>query len=80
MSTDSRNGMNDAIRLGMLTPSSNSVLEPMTAAMLADTPDITAHFSRLRVLAINLDGNASAQFDAAPMVAAAELLADAKGL
>ena len=78
MSTDSRNGMNDAIRLGMLTPSSNSVLEPMTAAMLADTPDITAHFSRLRVLAINLDGNASAQFDAAPMVAAAELLADAK--
>lgn len=70
--------MSGAIRLGMLTPSSNTVLEPMTGAMLTDTPDITAHFSRLRVLAINLDGNATAQFDAAPMVAAAELLADAK--
>lgn len=67
-----------AIRLGMLTPSSNTVLEPMTAVMLAETPEITAHFSRLRVLAINLDGDATAQFDPAPMVAAAELLADAK--
>ena len=70
--------MSGAIRLGMLTPSSNTVLEPMTGAMLAETPEITAHFSRLRVLAINLDGNATAQFDPAPMVAAAELLADAK--
>lgn len=70
--------MSGAVRLGMLTPSSNTVLEPMTGAMLAETPDITAHFSRLRVLAINLDGDATAQFDPAPMVAAAELLADAK--
>lgn len=70
--------MSGAIRLGMLTPSSNTVLEPMTSAMLAETPEITAHFNRLRVLAINLDGNATSQFDAAPMVAAAELLADAK--
>lgn len=70
--------MMGALRLGMLTPSSNTVLEPMTGAMLAQTPGITAHFSRLRVLAINLDGNATAQFDPAPMVAAAELLADAK--
>lgn len=70
--------MSDAIRLGMLTPSSNTVLEPMTGAMLAETPEITAHFARLRVLAINLDGDATAQFDPAPMVAAAELLADAK--
>lgn len=70
--------MTEAIRLGMLTPSSNTVLEPMTGAMLAETPGITAHFSRLRVLAINLDGDATAQFDPAPMVAAAELLADAK--
>lgn len=70
--------MTGAVRLGMLTPSSNTVLEPMTGAMLAETPGITAHFSRLRVLAINLDGDATAQFDPAPMVAAAELLADAK--
>ena len=70
--------MMETIRLGMLTPSSNTVLEPMTSAMLAETPGITAHFARLRVLAINLDGDATAQFDPAPMVAAAALLADAK--
>lgn len=67
-----------AIRLGMLTPSSNTVLEPATYALLARTPDVTAHFQRLRVLSITLDGGSTGQFDPAPMVAAAELLADAK--
>jgi maleate isomerase len=66
------------MRLGMLTPSSNTVLEPMTAALLAATPEITAHFARLRVLSIGLGAAATAQFDPAPVVAAAELLADAK--
>jgi maleate isomerase len=67
-----------ALRLGMLTPSSNTVLEPATYALLAGTPGITAHFQRLRVLSITLDGGSTGQFDAAPMVAAAEMLADAK--
>jgi maleate isomerase len=70
--------MTDAIRLGMLTPSSNTVLEPATYALLADAPGITAHFQRLRVLSITLDGGSTGQFDPAPMVAAAEMLADAK--
>lgn len=70
--------MPGAIRLGMLTPSSNTVLEPATAALLAATPQVTAHFQRLRVLSITLDGGSTGQFDAAPMVAAAEMLADAK--
>jgi maleate isomerase len=67
-----------AIRLGMLTPSSNTVLEPATYALLAETPHITAHFQRLRVLSITLEGGSTGQFDVAPMVAAAEMLADAK--
>ncbi len=67
-----------ALRLGMLTPSSNTVLEPATAAMLHETPEITAHFARFRVTAINLGDGALAQFDHAPILAAAELLADAK--
>ncbi|BDG73109.1 maleate cis-trans isomerase family protein [Roseomonas fluvialis] len=67
-----------ALRLGMLTPSSNTVLEPATYALLADTPGVTAHFQRLRVLSITLDGGSTGQFDTAPMVAAAEMLADAK--
>ena len=70
--------MTAPLRLGMLTPSSNTVLEPLTAAMLAGTPWITAHFARLRVLAIDLGEGSRAQFDPAPVLAAAELLADAK--
>jgi maleate isomerase len=67
------------MRLGMLTPSSNTVLEPLTAAMLADLPGgASAHFSRFRVVAIDLGAGSRGQFDAAPVVAAAELLADAR--
>jgi maleate isomerase len=65
-------------RLGMITPSSNSVLEPVTSAMLAGAPDITAHFSRFRVTEIALDAAALNQFDASVMLPAADLLADAK--
>ena len=48
------------------------------AWLLRDTPGITAHFARFRVLAINLGEAASQQFDPAPVLAAAEMLADAK--
>jgi maleate isomerase len=65
-------------RIGMLTPSSNTVLEPVTQAMLAGTPSITAHFSRFKVTEIALDESALAQFDDAPILRAAELLAHAK--
>ena len=62
----------------MLTPSSNTVLEPLTSAMLADAPGVTAHFTRFRVLKISLEQDALQQFDMEPMLAAAELLAEAK--
>ncbi|MFK7868767.1 MAG: aspartate/glutamate racemase family protein [Roseobacter sp.] len=65
-------------RLGMLTPSSNTVLEPLTAAMLQDLPDVSAHFARFRVVKISMDSDALDQFTTAPMLDAAELLADAK--
>jgi maleate isomerase len=64
--------------LGMLTPSSNTVLEPVTSAMLAGTPDITAHFGRFKVTEISLNDSALGQFDNAPILAAARLLADAR--
>lgn len=66
------------IRLGMLTPSSNSVLEPMTARMLAGQDVVTAHFSRVRVTQIGLSAVALGQFAQEPMLAAADLLADAR--
>lgn len=65
------------IRLGMLTPSSNTVLEPTTSSMLAELPQVSAHFGRFRVLRIALAADALAQFDPAPVLAAASLLADA---
>jgi maleate isomerase len=65
-------------RLGMLTPSSNSVLEPVTYAMLGGTLAISVHFQRFRVTEIALDANALHQFDSSLMLPAADLLADAK--
>jgi maleate isomerase len=70
--------MTQPVRLGMLTPSSNTVLEPVTTAMLADLPSVSAHFARFRVTEIALTNDALAQFDDAPILAAAELLAHAK--
>src|SRR5436305_3297557 len=64
--------------LGMLTPSSNTILEPVTTAMLSGLPEVTAHFSRFKVTEIALSGPALAQFDDAEILRAAELLAHAK--
>lgn len=64
--------------LGMLTPSSNTTLEPVSAAMLSGVPGVSAHFGRFRVTEIALSQGALGQFDDAPMLAAAELLADAR--
>jgi maleate isomerase len=66
------------IFLGMLTPSSNTVLEPVTTAMLAGLPEVTAHFSRFKVTEIALSDTALAQFDDSEILRAAELLAHAK--
>jgi maleate isomerase len=65
-----------AIRLGMITPSSNTALEPMTAMLLGATPAVTAHFARIRVTEITIAEKGLAQFDPEPMLAAASLLAD----
>jgi maleate isomerase len=64
--------------LGVLTPSSNTVLEPLTAAMLQGLPDISAHFARFRVREISLGEAALGQFEEAPILDAARLLADAR--
>jgi maleate isomerase len=64
------------LRLGMITPSSNTSLEPMTSLLLAGTPEITAHYARIRVTEITIGKKGLAQFDATPMLEAASLLAD----
>jgi len=62
----------------MLTPSSNTVLEPVTSAMLRDLPDVSAHFARFPVTEIALSARALAQFDDGAILAAAALLAHAR--
>jgi maleate isomerase len=65
------------IRIGMLTPSSNTVIEPVTYAMLAGLPDVSAHFGRFKVTEIALSDRAVRQFDDSEIMRAAELLAHA---
>ncbi len=72
------NDVKDRARLGMLTPSSNTVLEPITNAMLQGVAGVSAHFSRFRVTEISLDERGLGQFDNDVRLGAAELLADAK--
>ncbi|VWC83362.1 Asp/Glu/hydantoin racemase [Burkholderia lata] len=64
--------------LGMLTPSSNTSLEPLTSAMVAGLPGVSAHFARFPVTEISLTGQALGQFDDDKIIQAAMLLADAK--
>ncbi len=64
--------------LGMLTPSSNTTLEPVTAAMLSGVPETSAHFGRFRVTEIALSAGALSQFDNREILAAAELLSHAR--
>ncbi|MFK7762969.1 MAG: aspartate/glutamate racemase family protein [Roseobacter sp.] len=66
-------------RVGMLVPSSNTALEPMTAALaLPVSEQVGIHFSRFEVTRIALDQDADAQFALDQILKAARLLADAK--
>lgn len=70
--------MTRPLRIGVLTPSSNTALEPLTSALAACVPGCSAHFSRFTVTEIALSERALGQFDDSKILAAAELLADAK--
>jgi maleate isomerase len=70
--------MSHRVRLGMLTPSSNTVLEPVTSAMLAGLTEVSAHFGRFKVTEIALSVASLAQFDDSEILRAADLLAHAK--
>lgn len=65
------------IRIGMITPSSNTSLEPVTYGLLEGVDAVTVHFARVPVTRISLASADSSQFGIEPMVAAARLLADA---
>ncbi|KAK4936764.1 hypothetical protein LTR10_022421 [Elasticomyces elasticus] len=70
------------VRLGVIVPSSNTALEPLTSSIISSIQDpnleITVHYSRFRVTTISLSDDANVQFQLDPMLSAAHLLADAE--
>jgi maleate isomerase len=66
------------IKLGILVPSSNTNLEPLTCSILSSLPDVSVHFSRFPVTHIALSATALSQFDETAILTAASLLADAQ--
>jgi maleate isomerase len=68
----------ERLKIGHITPSSNTVLEPLTVLMSRGLDGrVSHHFSRIRVEAITLDRKHTGQFAADHMLHVAELLADA---
>jgi maleate isomerase len=74
--------MTRSVRLGVLVPSSNTAVEPLTQAIISSITltgiTLTAHFSRFSVTEISQSKAALSQFDLKHILAAAQLLADAK--
>ena len=66
------------ILLGMLTPSSNTILEPVTTRMISDIAEASVHFGRFKVTEIALSEQSLAQFDPTEILVGAELLSHAK--
>lgn len=66
------------LKLGILVPSSNTNLEPLTCSILSSLPQVSVHFSRFPVTHIALSATALSQFDDTAILAAAKLLADAE--
>jgi maleate isomerase len=65
-------------RIGMITPSSNTVVEPTTIAITAPLyPRVTTHYTRIEVTSISLEPGSLAHFASERFLAAADLLADA---
>jgi maleate isomerase len=63
----------------MITPSSNTMVEPLTSAMTAHLlDDLSVHYARIPVTRIALDRGSLDQFEREAMLGAARLLADAR--
>ncbi|MDH6147598.1 maleate isomerase [Paraburkholderia sp. WSM4179] len=69
--------LKDVKKVGFITPSSNTALEPMTMAMTDQISSrISTHFSRVPVKTLTLDSKDVNQFQTQKMVDAAALLSD----
>ncbi len=75
---DPENNVTERIKIGLLTPSSNTIMEPRASAIFADLPGASVHFGRFRVTQIAMSDDALGQFGFEPQLQAAELLAEAR--
>jgi maleate isomerase len=66
------------VRLGMIIPSSNTVVEEETTALLAGTPRVSVHYSRFKLTDVAVADPAAAYYDSGLMVQAGRLLADCR--
>lgn len=65
-------------KVGFITPSSNTALEPITAALCATiSGQFSSHYARVGVTSITLDGADVDQFNTSKMAAVAQQLNDA---
>lgn len=65
-------------KIGMLVPSSNTALEPLTAEIMKGISGVSIHYARFTVTEVKLNEEAYNQFSLEPMLVAAKMLADAK--
>ncbi|MEW9584258.1 GAF domain-containing protein [Paraburkholderia sp. DGU8] len=71
--------LQDVKKVGFITPSSNTALEPMTMAMSHQISSrISTHFSRVPVKTLTLDSKDVNQFQTQKMVDSAALLSDGR--
>ncbi|HEX3984899.1 MAG TPA: hypothetical protein VHX12_14500 [Acidisoma sp.] len=63
-------------RLGILLPSSNTVMEPETMALLPADGSVTPHFARFRMVMVSDTAESKRQFALQPMAEAGVMLAD----
>lgn len=65
-------------KIGMLTPSSNTTLEPICSNMVYGLEKtVTMHYGRFKVTKISLEEDSLSQFSTTPMLEASKLLSDA---
>ncbi len=66
-------------RIGMIVPSSNTVVEPICSRIFAGMEDVvTVHYSRLPVVRVSMEKDSDKQFEIQTMLQAANQLAQAK--